>query len=47
MRWRPEFVKGIGKRHGQFVIIPDMAKIFDTQGARTAPSAASEERAQA
>jgi purine-binding chemotaxis protein CheW len=47
MRWRPEFVKGIAKRHGQFVIIPDMAKIFDTQGARTAPSAASEERAQA
>jgi purine-binding chemotaxis protein CheW len=44
MRWRPEFVKGIGKRNGQFIIIPDMAKIFDTQGARTASTPA-EERA--
>jgi purine-binding chemotaxis protein CheW len=44
MRWRPEFVRGIGKRNGNFIIIPDMGRIFETQGARTAPSAASEER---
>ena len=43
MRWRPEFVRGIGKRNGGFVIIPDLGRIFETQGARTAP-AASEER---
>jgi purine-binding chemotaxis protein CheW len=42
MRWRPEFVRGIGKRNGNFIIIPDMGRIFETQGARTAPSAASE-----
>lgn len=44
MRWRPEFVKGIGKRNGGFIIIPDMERIFETQGGRSAPSAASEER---
>ena len=44
MRWRPEFVKGIGKRNGGFIIIPDLGRIFETQGARNAPSAASEER---
>ena len=44
MRWRPEFVKGIGKRNGGFIIIPDLGRIFETQGARTAPVAASEER---
>lgn len=43
MRWRPEFVRGIGKRNGGFIIIPDLGRIFETQGARTAP-AASEER---
>jgi purine-binding chemotaxis protein CheW len=44
MRWRPEFVRGIGKRNGGFIIIPDLGRIFQTQGARTAPVAASEER---
>ena len=44
MRWRPDFIKGIGKRNGGFIIIPDLGRIFETQGARTAPSAASEER---
>jgi purine-binding chemotaxis protein CheW len=43
MRWRPEFIAGIGKRNGGFIIIPDMGKIFETQSARTAPSP-SEER---
>ena len=44
MRWRPEFIKGIGKRNGGFIIIPNMERIFETPGARTAPAAASEER---
>ena len=44
MRWRPEFIKGIGKRNGGFIIIPNMERIFETPGARTAPVAASEER---
>lgn len=44
MRWRPEFVKGIGKRNGGFIIIPNLGKIFETQGGRIPSSAASEER---
>ena len=45
MRWRPEFVKGIGKRNGGFIIIPDMERIFETPGGRSSSVAASEERA--
>jgi purine-binding chemotaxis protein CheW len=45
MRWKPEFIAGIGKRNGQFIIIPDMAKIFETQSARKAHNN-SEERSQ-
>ncbi|HEV7292006.1 MAG TPA: chemotaxis protein CheW [Devosia sp.] len=44
MRWRPEFIRGIGKRDGGFIIIPDLGRIFETQGARTVAPAASEER---
>ena len=44
MRWRPDFVRGIGKRNGGFIIIPDLGRIFETQGGRSAPQAASEER---
>jgi purine-binding chemotaxis protein CheW len=43
MRWPAEFVRGIGKRHGNFIIIPDLERIFATQGRRSAASA--EERA--
>ncbi|WP_375450634.1 chemotaxis protein CheW [uncultured Devosia sp.] len=43
MRWRADFVRGIGKRNGGFIIIPDLGRIFETQGARTA-SQTSEER---
>ena len=39
MRWRPEFVAGIGKRNGDFIIIPDLARIFDIEGRRSAPGA--------
>ena len=42
MRWRPEFVKGIGKRNGGFIIIPNMERIFETPGGRSASAAASE-----
>ncbi|MBI5162950.1 MAG: chemotaxis protein CheW [Magnetospirillum sp.] len=28
MKWRPEFVKGIGKRGSDFIIIPDIGRIF-------------------
>jgi purine-binding chemotaxis protein CheW len=28
MRWRPEFVSGIGRKAGSFVIIPDIREIF-------------------
>ena len=44
MRWRPEFVRGIGKRGDDFIIIPDMGRIFETQGGRSTSVAASEER---
>ena len=47
MRWRPEFVKGIGKRNGGFIIIPDMERIFETPGSRSASVATPEERASA
>ncbi|WEJ33098.1 chemotaxis protein CheW [Devosia sp. SD17-2] len=43
MRWRPEFVKGIGKRNGGFIIIPDMERIFETSAGRSPVGAASEE----
>ncbi|HVX82621.1 MAG: chemotaxis protein CheW [Devosia sp.] len=40
MRWRPEFVAGIGKRNGDFIIIPDLARVFEIEGRRSAPMAA-------
>ncbi|HEV7719275.1 MAG TPA: chemotaxis protein CheW [Arsenicitalea sp.] len=43
MRWRPEFVRGIAKRNGGFIIIPNMGRIFETQGGRSVP-AGTEER---
>ena len=44
MRWRPEFIEGVGKRNGGFIIIPNMERIFEIPGGRTTPAAASEER---
>ena len=43
MRWRPEFVKGVGRLNGDFIIIPNLERIFETNGGRSAPGA--EERA--
>jgi purine-binding chemotaxis protein CheW len=40
MRWRPEFVFGIGKLRDDFVIIPDLGRIFEFQGGRSVPAAA-------
>jgi purine-binding chemotaxis protein CheW len=37
MRWRPEFVRAVGKRNGGFIIIPNLTRIFETQGRRSAP----------
>ncbi len=28
MRWRPDFIKGIGKRGQDFIVIPDIVRIF-------------------
>ncbi len=38
MRWRKEFVRGIGKRDGDFVIIPNLEKIFELQDLGNAAS---------
>lgn len=43
MRWPAEFVRGIGKRGDEFVIIPDMGRIFGAEGDKN-PSQQSDER---
>ena len=43
MRWRPEFVSGVARHDGGFVIIPNLNRIFSVQGSRSVPLA--EERA--
>lgn len=35
MRWRPEYVRGIAKHDGEFIIVPDLGRIFESDGART------------
>jgi purine-binding chemotaxis protein CheW len=40
MRWRPDFVAAIGKRNGDFIIIPDLGRIFELEGRRSGPVAA-------
>jgi len=40
MRWPPEYIRGIGKRGDDFIIIPDMGRIFTMEGGR--PSASQE-----
>ena len=39
IRWRPEFVRGVGRHQGSFIIIPDLERIFETQGGRNTPVA--------
>lgn len=43
MRWPAEFVRGIGRRGEEFIIIPDMGRIFGAEGDRNPPHQ-SEER---
>lgn len=38
MRWRRDFVRGIGKRDGDFLIIPNLENIFEMQDAPSGPS---------
>ena len=38
MRWRPEYIRGIGKRGDDFIIIPDMGKIFTMEDGRPSVS---------
>ncbi|MDC9823100.1 chemotaxis protein CheW [Devosia sp. ZB163] len=45
MRWRPDYVRGIGKRRGDFIIIPDMQRIFEIEGRRSGTSTAEERSA--
>lgn len=37
MRWRSDYVRGIGKRNGGFIIIPDLARIFAAHGGKPTP----------
>ena len=39
MRWRPDLVAAIGKRNGDFIIIPDLGRIFEIEGGRSGPVA--------
>ncbi len=39
MRWRPDYIRGIGKRGGDFVVVLDIARIFATGDARDEPAA--------
>jgi purine-binding chemotaxis protein CheW len=35
MRWRADYVRGIGKRNGQFIIIPHLQRILEQAGRRS------------
>ncbi len=35
IRWRPDFVRGIGKRQSQFIIIPDLQRILESEGRKS------------
>lgn len=37
LRWRAEFIRAIGKRGDEFIIIPDLARIFSATPAAGAP----------
>lgn len=32
MRWRPEFIKGVGKKDADFIIVLDIDRVFNTAG---------------
>jgi purine-binding chemotaxis protein CheW len=41
MRWRPDFIRRLIKRGGEFIVIPDLAAIFSSSGEALAASVAS------
>jgi purine-binding chemotaxis protein CheW len=43
MKWPPEYVRGIGKWQGEFVILPDLETVFSQAIGRSAPAGMSEE----
>jgi purine-binding chemotaxis protein CheW len=38
MRWRPDFIRCIAKRAGDFIIVPDLERIFATCSGTDAPA---------
>jgi purine-binding chemotaxis protein CheW len=38
MRWRADYVSGVGKRQGQFIIIPDLQRILACEGRSVEPA---------
>jgi len=36
MRWRPDFIEGLFKREGEFIILPNLTAIFNQNDASTA-----------
>jgi purine-binding chemotaxis protein CheW len=40
MRWRPEFIRCIGKRGGDFIVVLDIGRIFSSNDLREAAPAA-------
>ena len=40
MRWRADYVTGIGKRNGRFIIIPNLQRIFECEGRGAHPGKA-------
>lgn len=36
MRWRPEFIRCIGKRGSDFIVVPDIGRIFALEGGELA-----------
>jgi purine-binding chemotaxis protein CheW len=44
MRWRPEFIRCLVKRNGEFIVVPDLQHIFDRQHDTRAPAASAQAR---
>jgi purine-binding chemotaxis protein CheW len=42
MRWRPDFIRCIAKRGGDFIIVPDLEKVFATGCRAETPAAFTE-----
>lgn len=44
LRWPTEFVRGIGKRGDQFIVVPDLGRIFGTESGVAAPKGTEERK---